>query len=672
MPITVFSQNLGGIDISSSPISIPDNAATGQSYNYEYAQTGAITKVLASDQLNASADAQLNTLGLGLWHSVATDTRTVLRAAGTKLQTVNTSDGTCTDLTDDTTTAGTNFLNSSSTQPVVFAQFNTVDGGTQAWMAGGGMTIPYGYNGTNVTENGTPEPTGNLSTNVNTSAGGTFAATGTYYYGVQFRKGATQALSNVALDVSATIANTDDTVDIDLTAITNNDTTRFDQIWIWRSAVSGASGFTTGSIIAKVASTATTYEDTGTSIASSQNVPRNGNTVLDNSELESGTYNYITVFKRRMVVAKNSTIYLSDLNKPESWPATNVITIPTGGPITGVAAIGTPSEYTTGAEEYLCIFKERELWVLTGTGLEDWELKLVDKTGCQGQSLVVSFNGFVTWVGLTGIYIWDGRGRPSRVSKPIFSLFTLDGDLDLAHLNEGYGVYLESKNLVMWRLPHRTKGRNKFSIKMDVRNTSTSASTNLQNTEMNGVFIFDYDGNRYNGLLSFRQSNFQELMLAGDDAGNIFQLYVNAMDPVYFDYETKAFDMGSPETLKQFNRVIVWIERLTDNDLKCYFWADYRIRDEYRSTVRATMKPLKAVQPALWDIALWDQAYWDDYTPDISPVEFNLHAYDNNNIGTSLKLRFEQLDESAPVRIHAFAIDWEEIGNLPVPTQQIE
>lgn len=671
MPITVFSQNHGGMDISSSPISIADNNATGQSYNFEYAKTGAVTKVLGSRQINGSPDSQLNTLGLSVHHSVATDARTVVRAAGTKVQTVNPTTGGCTSIADDTASAKTNFFASGSTQPVVFTPFNTLSGGTQLWMAGGGLPNLVAYTGSQVTSNGVTPLGGSILPSVNTHDSGVFNSAGKYFYAIQVRKRSTQAYSNLSLDVVATVVNVDDTVTLPLTAVTGIDTTLHDQIVIWRSALNGTSAFTTGSIIAQLAITAITYKDTGTSLADTQNSPRSGNTVLDNSTLPSGTYNYVTTFKRRLVTAVNSTFYLADLNKPESWPLTNVITVPTGGPITGLATIGVPSEYTTGADEYLVIFKERELWVLVGTGTSDWDLKQVDKTGCEGQSLIVPFNGFLSWVGFNGVFIWDGKGRPSRVSRPIFALFAEDGDLDSSKLARGYGCYYEQKNQVIWRLSHRTKGSNAFTIKMDVRNTNEGAGLNLQNPEMNGVFMFDFDTVSYYGLASVRLSNFQELVISGDLNGNLYQLYNSASTPVSFDYESKAFDMGNPEVLKQFKRVIVWIEKLTTNDLSLYYWADYRIRAEYQSIVKATMAPSKGTQPALYDIALFDQAYWDDYTPDISQIEFNLHSQENNAIGTSLKLKFEQLEASAPVRIHAFAVEWDPISNLPIPTSQV-
>ena len=664
-------ENSGGLNISASPLFIQDNQATGQSYNYEYARTGAITKVLSPTLLNIVADTQLKTLGLAQHHDVATDARTLIRAAGTKIQTVNLSSGARITLTDDTVTASTNFTSSTSTQPVVFAPFNTVAGGTQLWMTGGGLAGIVGYNGTNITNNGTAVPAGSITPAINTHNSGTWSAAGTYFYGLQFRKKSTQVYSNVSLDASAITVNLDDTVTIPFSSVTNIDTTLYDQITVWRSVFSGVTGFTTGSIIAQLAVTATQYVDTGSSIASAQNVPRSGNTILDNSKLVAGTYKYVTTFKRRLVTAVNSTLYLSDLNKPESWPLTNVITIPTGGPITAIGVIGVPSEYTTGADEYLCIWKERELWVLTGGSLTDWSVLFVDKTGCAGQSVVVPFNSFVTWLGFTGIYIWDGRGRPARISRPIQDLFNADGDLDKSKINQGVACQYEKGSQIIWRLSHRTKGANRIFIKMDTRLTSVTAAKNLQNPEMDGTFILDTDSNSYYGLCSFRSSNFDESILTGDDKGFIYNMFSNSSTPVSFDYETKPLDMGHPERMKRFKRVIIYVEKLTSNDLSLFYWTDFRTRDEYKSVVKASLQPTKGTQPALWDVALFDQAYFDDYLPDISPLEFHLHSYENNAEGLSLKLRFEQLEANAPVRIHGFSVEWEDAANISIATQQV-
>lgn len=663
--------NSGGLNITDSPLFMQDNQATGQSYNYDYSVTGAISKILSPTLLNVIADSQLKTLGLGQYHDVSTDSRTLIRCAGTSIQTYNTTTGARATITDDTVTANTSFLSSSSTQPVVFSPFNTLVGGTQLWMSGGGLSSIVGYYGSKITTNGVAVFGGSIGATVNTHDSGAFSAAGKYYYAVQGRKLSTQTFSNLALDVLATTVNTDDTVTLNLATLTGVDTTLYDQIWIWRSALNGSLNFTTGSIIAKLASSVTTYKDTGTSIADSQNCARAGNSILDNSVLGAGTYKYVSSFKRRLVTVLGSTLYVSDLNKPESWPTANNITIPTGGPITGVGVIGVPSEYTTGSDEYLCIWKERELWVLTGSSISDWSLQFVDKTGCAGQSLVVSFNSFVTWMTYNGIFIWDGRGRPSRVSRPIQSLFNADGDLDKSRLLQGYAAHFEKGNQIVWSVSHRTKGVNKLRIKMDTRLTSLAAQENLQNPEMDGVFVFDTDSNSYYSICSFKPNTQDEMLVTGDGSGFVYNMYSSAGTAVLFDYETKPLDMGHPERLKRFKRVLVYVEKLTPNDLSMYFWTDYRIRDEYRSITKSSLSPSKGTQPALWDVALWNQAAWDDYTPDIAPIEFNLHNYENNAEGLSLKLRFEQLEASAPVRIHGFSVEWDDASNIPLPTAQV-
>lgn len=671
MPVTLYMQNSGGLNLTDSPIVMQDNQATGQSYNYDYIKTGSISKVLGASALNAIANTQLKTLGLATYHAVSDDSRTAVRTAGTKIQTFDTTDGTFSNKSSDDAVPVSDFLEVASTQPVVFAPFNTTDGGTQLWMAGGGLASLYAYTGTSVTKTGATSPTGSIGITVNPLSTGTFAAVGTYYYGVQFRKRSTQVLSNLSLDDAATITNTSDTVTIDLSTITNIDTTKFDEILIYRSSVGAASGFTVGSLIAELTSTATSYTDDGNSIADSQNIPRNGNLILDNSVLPTNTYKYVTSFKRRLVTASGSTIYLSELNKPESFPLVNVITIPSGGPITALGVIGVPSEYTTGADEYLCIWKERELWVLTGDDADTWSLLFVDKTGCAGQSLVVPFNSFVSWITYSGIYIWQGRGRPVRVSRPIGAIFEADGDLDKSQLKYGYACQYEKGNQILWRVSHRTKGSNKLTIKMDTRLTALAAAENMQNPEVDGVFSFDYDSNSYYAMCSFRPATLDEMILSGDDTGFVYQMFSSSSVAVSFDYETKPLDMGNPAVTKFFKRVVAYVEKLTPNDLTLFYWGDYRIRDEYASKVSASMSPQKGTQPALWDIALFDIAMFDDYYPDISPIEFNLHSNENNNTGTSLKLRFEQFDAGAPVRIHGFAIEWQSSEELITPPQQV-
>jgi hypothetical protein len=674
MPVTMFLNNSGGLNLTDSPLIIKDNQATGQSYNYDYAITGAITKVLGTSTLNSTPDAQLQTLGLAVHHNATTDARTLLRAAGAAIETVNISSGVCTAVADDTVSASVAFFTAGSTQPVVSASFNTNAGGTQTWLAGGGIAKLSAYTGTNVTSNGVPVVTGSFSASVNSHNSGSWAATGSYYYAITLRKRSTQTIGNAALDVSATVANTDDTVTLDFTSVVGIDTTKYDQIYIYRSSVSGVSAFTTGVLVTQIASTVTSYVDTGSSSTSVTNVPRPGNTILDNSVLTTGTYNTVATFKRRLVTSLNSTLYVSDLDKPESWPLTNVIPIPSGGPILALGTIGVPSEYTTGADQYLCIWKENELWVLTGDSTSNWELLFVDKTGCLGQGLVVPINGLMCWIGYTGVYAWNGQSKPSRISRPIQAMFATDGDIDKGNLYRGCGAWFQKNNQVMWRLSHRTKGLQSITLKLDTRLTTVQIyqqTANLQNTELDGVFSIDTDSNMYYGIASYRPPLSDESIYVADNLGHIYQLYNSASTAVSFDYETRPLDMGIPQNNKRMIRVLVYVEKLTANDLTMFYWADNRIRPEYQSKVSASLAPTKGTQPALFDIALFDQAFFDDYYADITPVQFNVHDQENNAVGTSFKLRFEQLQGSAPVRIHGFAVEWEDAGALPIPTQQL-
>jgi hypothetical protein len=48
-----------------------------------------------------------------------------------------------------------------------------------------------------------------------------------------------------------------------------------------------------------------------------------------------------------------------------------------------------------------------------------------------------------------------------------------------------------------------------------------------------------------------------------------------------------------------------------------------------------------------------------------------LHAEQNNGEGSSIKIRLEQLEASAPVRIHAFAVEWDDLGTISIPTPQV-
>lgn len=659
-----FFDNTGGLNLSDSPFKVKDGQATDGS-NYDYVLTGGIRKRKGHQKVNSSADGSLKSLGLAL-NNTASGTKTVIRAAGTAIQYADLSVPSFTALTEDTTAASSAFLTSGSTQPVIFSQFNTTSANI-LWAAGGGMDAIYGaYSTTKVTKNGVAVPTGSITATVSLT-GGSFAATGDYRYAVAFRKTSTQAISNAVFSESATLANTTDKVTIDLTLITNIDTTKYDKFYIYRSAVSGASGFTTGDLVAQVAISATSYVDTGTSLTSSTNVPRADSLVLDNSVLATATYKVLTTFKRRLVTASNSTLYFSDVNKPESWPTVNTITVPSGGPITGLATISFTSASADTIDELLVIFKERELWVITGSSISDWSLKQIDNVGCPNQSLIVSANGFLSWIDYRGIYLWEGTGKPIYCSRPIEAIFDKDGDLDKPKLLYGFGQFYRKNNQIIWVLSHKIYGEQKFIIKMDVRLTLPNVENNLTGRIIDGVFIFDDIAfSVYAGLSYLPSTSSDESLLIGDDSGYVYQaynVYADAGSGYDFFYTTKFLDFGNPNSDKRYNYVVVWVEEVGDWNLLLDYWTDYAVGDGLKSTRALPLSTADQNAAALWDVARWDIAFWDDYTTKLRPLWFQLASDANNNTeGKSIRLQFRQETANQPVTIAGFSVLFNEKG----------
>lgn len=662
-------QNTGGLNITDSPFFVKDGQATGGS-NYDYIKTGGIQKRRGPTKVNSVADTQLKTLGVGL-HNTPVGVKTSVRAGGTKVQTIDTDTGVFTNIAEDTTAVNSDFFAVGSEQPVAMLGFNTTSK-SMLWMAGGGATTLLGFTGTSVTQNGVAAPTGTFIAAVSPS-GGDFDTTGTVYYSLALRKTSTQALSNAALDQSAVIANTDDKVL--LTFPIGIDATKYDQWYIYRSAFGGSSGFTAGTLVAQVSTSLPTYLDLGNvEVATSQNVPRAGNTILDNSPLDTGTYTSLAVFKRHLVTASGSTISFADQDKPESWPIGFKITIPTGGPILGMGVVGYNPVNTASTEEILVVFKEREAWVVTGTGLLDTDtslydvsLKFLDHVGCANQTLIVPTGGFLAWIDYRGIYLWSGTDKPAYISRPIEALFGIDGDLDKSKLSQGFGFFSRKKNQIVWTVSNRIMGANSVQLKLDLRLTVGQVMNGLlSNSIVDGVFMQDMlsDISLYGGM-TYLPSDNSEIALVGDDAGFLYlhdRGISDAGDAITFAYRTKAFDLGMPTVAKQYSKVVVYIDQQSDKELTLSYWADYRNLDREKSQIPLTMDTETKLRASLWDLAIWDEANWDEYEARPIALTYNLDGSESNCQGDSIMLQFEQLEASAPVTILGFSLYYDEIA----------
>lgn len=669
-----FPDNIGGTNLVDSVFKIQSNQAAYGSFNFDYVLTGGIRKRLGPALINSVADSQTNTLGFGLYAPTSGTSKSVFRAAGTKFQLFNTGAPSFTALSQDNAGASSNPFTSGTTQDVLFAQFSN---GTNdiLWAAGGGATLPVGaYSTSKYTVNGAAAPTGTMSATNNTSGAGSWSTGnyGEFYYAVVLHKASTGALSNAALDCTVTTTNTlTDTVTINLASVVVSDTTTYDQFWIYRSALNGVSGFTTGSLIAKIPSTSTSFTDKGDlgnpDLLSSQNIPRSGNTVLDNSVLPSQTYNVITNWSNRLVTASGNNLYISDVNKSESWPLTNYITIPSAGPITALANISFTSPQANALQDLLVIFKERELWVLSGTSYSNWNLVKIDNTGCPYQNLVVSAQGFLAWIDFRGIHLWDGTSKPIYCSRPLEPLFTINGDLDKSKLNLGVGAFFRRENQIIWYLSSKTYGAQKFAIKMDVRLTLLQIEQNLTGRTIDAVLIQDtYKFPIYACLSYIPLGGSNEQMVLGDNSGYCYFASNGQSDSgngIDWTYVTAPLSMGDPNTEKSFVTVIAWVQDVGNWNLELDYWTNYRVGAAAQTSQALPLTTENQQAAALWDIGVWDAAYWDSYQPNVVPIIFNLQSGNvNATQGSAIQLQFKNTNANQPVTIHGFSVLWSPMG----------
>lgn len=650
-----YFQNQGGLNISDSPFSIPNGVATGGG-NYQYSQTGALKKRNGHPKINALADSAVRTTGIGLYNSSA-GVKASIRAADTKLQAFDTDSGATTDLTEDNAASSTALFPAGNTVPTVFSQFNTATVNLLA-LAGNTSGVYGAYSATKFTKIGAVTPSGTLTAGAQAGAS-SWSTSGTYRYAVSYVKRATDAESNAYQSLSVNVTSTTNSqVVVTFSALTTVDTTTYESIKLYRSAVGGADGFTTGDLVATLTLPVVSYTDTGSSALLTQSVPRE-NSLLDNSVLPAGTYNVLTTWKRRLVTALGSTLYISDINKPESFPTVNKITVPTGGDI---KALGIASFSTNfGVDEYLVVLKERELWVVTGTDYTDWELKFVDSTGCQSQATLVTANGYLTWIDYRGIYLWDGSNKPIYCSRPIEALFMRDGDLDKTRLNLAVGQFFRKQNTVVWYLSHQIYGEQKFQIKMDLRLTLPAVADSMQGRVADGVFIFDNTPFPIYGASSqIPSGTTDEKLLLGDGSGflyNAYSLYSDAGTGVNFEYQTKRMDMGNPNVRKRFHKVVVWVEEVGSWNLNLDWWAGYRLDSAQASSIALPISTAQSSATSLWDVASWDDANWDDYNVRLVPLVFNLNAdYNNNGEGDCIQLTIRQSGVDEPVTVAGFSV----------------
>lgn len=657
---TSYFDNTGGLNIADSPFKVLDTQATG-GVNFQYAVDGAIQKRLGHDKINAVADVQLKSRGLDVY-STTVGVKHVIRAAERKIQEVDLDSSVFTNLSQDTVSAGTDVFPASTSTQTAFAPYNT-DTVSLLNFVGNTDGVYSIYSPTKFTKNGAVQPAGSISVASTLSTGGSWTTSGTFWYAVGWHKASTGAVSNATLDLSIAVTTTLQTNNISLSSITPPDLTTYDYGILYRSAVGGSQGFTAGDIVTTFANNATTVADIGSAQLVTQSIPRANSVVLDNSTLPAGTYNAITLWKRRLVTAVGSTVQMSEVNVPESWPTVNAITIPSGGPITALATIAFNTDF--GNDEYLAVFKERELWLIKGNDYTDFTLSNIDAVGCPAQSLITLAQGFLAWIDYRGVYLWNGSGKPIYISKFVEPLFAIDGDIDKSQLPYGCSFYYRTASTVGWFLTSKTYGEQKICLKVDLKLTLPGVESSLSGRVIPAVFIEDEAPQSIFACKSLIPEGVsQEMLLIGDNAGflyDAFSVYADADEGIDFEYYTPFMDMGSPNVSKRYNKVIVWVDDIGDWDLTLDYWSGYRAALLSKSTLSEPISTQASNQTALWDVAFWDESFWDDFTPRLRGIVYNLNNSGGNQEGDCLRLRFRNSDANAPVTIHGYTVIWTEL-----------
>lgn len=653
-----FFDNIGGLNISDSVFRVKESQATGGS-NFEYNQAGGIQKRRGLQAINASPDTQLKTRGIEIYNTTI-GTKTVIRSAEQKIQSVDIGINVFTDLTQDTTAVSSDVFPASTSITTVFSQFNT-DIVSLLNFAGNTDGVYSIYSPTKFSKNGAVAPSGSF-TATTIAGGGSWLTSGTYRYAVSYEKLATGAESNAFGSVSASVAGVTNSVVLTFSGLSSPDISTYNKLNIYRSAVNGVEDFTTGDLVASLTLPVVSYTDTGTAALLVQNVPRPNNIVLDNSVLPAGTYNVLATWKRRLVTATGNVLRFSELNQPEAWPTVNTITVPSGGPITALAVIAFNTDF--GNDEYLAIFKERELWLVKGNDYTDVTLSFIDTVGSANQSLIQLANGFLSWIDYRGIYLWDGSGKPIYLSRPIEPLFMIDGDIDKTLLQYGYGQYFRNRNMIYWYLSSKIEGVQKFVIKLDLRLTLPGVESTLSSRMLDGVFVTEtLPTSVFAAKAYLPEASQDEIMLVGDNAGFIYranQVFSDAGDGIEYSYTTKFLDMGSPNKAKRFLKVIAHVDALGTWGLTLDFWAGYRSALSQKSTLEQPITTQAQNTTSLWDVAYWDQAFWDDYSQNVVGVVFNLNNDQGNSEGDCIRLNFRNDGVDQPITIYGYTVLWTE------------
>lgn len=373
----------------------------------------------------------------------------------------------------------------------------------------------YKVDGSSVTLWGIAAPT--VAPTVSAAAGGGMTV-GTYYYKYTYARYVSGVLvheSNPS-PVSASVATSGGNLQVSFTGTAPTDG-QVTHLNVYRTLVGGASGgvsfFFDQSITLPTVTATSSNTDTqlGTLVETDNDPPPS--TGL-NAIAGPGAFNVI-------FVAAGNTVYYSKPRRPESFPADNY------------SQVGVPSQTIMGMVDWgglMFLLTTTTIYYLQGTDPASfYPVKTQASRGLVSRQGAVATDQGIIYVAYDGIYVFNGQSELKLTGAKVDSLFrgeTINDvePINLDALDATWLVYFNSKLMFGYPIAGNTQPTKVLVFDLEEKKWS----------------IYDYNLT----LLSAYVDETNKRLLAGDSAGNIWQL------------ETGTSDGGSAFTFKVRSREV--------------------------------------------------------------------------------------------------------------------
>lgn len=225
-------------------------------------------------------------------------------------------------------------------------------------------------------------------------------------------------------------------------------------------------------------------------------------------------------------------VFWSEPGLPNNWPVTNSlkgVISRDGKGITGLYA----------AFESLIVFTRQAVWRLSGTGPLFSVSLVTDKCGCVSGHTVVMDGERMYWLGVDGVYGWDGSGEPVSMSSPqptdaaVRGIDSTLARLSLGHAHRAVGIHDEHDDEIRWYVPLDGESTNRYALVLDMQTGAFSLDTCEDVTW--AAIVQGYDG--------------EDHSVTGDIQGVLMETALSNSDGAFGFEPTQAVSSSSTRTV---------------------------------------------------------------------------------------------------------------------------